>query len=354
MLATFEYVLPAIRGIQAGREYYISMCPLRFLSKLFPVVETETVPEKRAQRKINKSRVSQMARYILENPKDYTMGAIAALIDADVTFEPIGAEAEELKLGRLRVPMDAKFAIADGQYRRAAFELALKQNPNLGYETVAVIFFLDLGLQKSQQMFLDLNRYGVHPDPSLEILYDWRDRRTMLTKAVIERVDAFRLLTEMERSNIPVRSNKLFTLYSLHQAMLALLVNCQDWSLDQQITVAVDYWKAVTMGFPEWEAVVQNRVRAMDIREKYVYGEAIALMALGQVGARLLSVYPKSWGDRVFRFTELNWLRVNPEWQDRILIKGGVNLSSVCVSRMVDYLTKFLGLPLESEVTAGL
>ncbi|TAG01836.1 MAG: DNA sulfur modification protein DndB, partial [Oscillatoriales cyanobacterium] len=33
---SFEYILPAIRGIQAGREYYVSMCPVRFLPKLFP------------------------------------------------------------------------------------------------------------------------------------------------------------------------------------------------------------------------------------------------------------------------------------------------------------------------------
>src|SRR5690242_15791216 len=31
----FEYVFPAIRGVQAGREYYVTMCPLRLIPRLF-------------------------------------------------------------------------------------------------------------------------------------------------------------------------------------------------------------------------------------------------------------------------------------------------------------------------------
>ena len=41
----FGYVFPAIRGVQAGREYYVSMCPLRLLPKLFLFDEEELVPE---------------------------------------------------------------------------------------------------------------------------------------------------------------------------------------------------------------------------------------------------------------------------------------------------------------------
>ena len=47
----FSYKFPAVKGIQAGREYYVVMVPLKFLSKLF-VTDTEYVsPEYRAQRR---------------------------------------------------------------------------------------------------------------------------------------------------------------------------------------------------------------------------------------------------------------------------------------------------------------
>ena len=129
--------------------------------------------------------------------------------------------------------MDAQFMIHDGQHRRAAFELALRENPDLGYETVAVVFFLDVGLKRSQQMFTDLNRYAAQPDPSLNIFYDHRDKKALLVKGVVKEVKVFRTLTDTERSTLTTRSGKLFSLSSIYNANLALLLNHKDDELDQ-------------------------------------------------------------------------------------------------------------------------
>src|SRR5579885_3177577 len=77
----FEYVFPAIRGIQAQREYYVSMCPMRLLPKLFLFDEEELVPELRAQRQLNKARLPELCRYITENPDNYVFSAITVSID---------------------------------------------------------------------------------------------------------------------------------------------------------------------------------------------------------------------------------------------------------------------------------
>src|SRR6185436_1808725 len=155
---SFEYVFPAIRGVQARREYYVSMCTLRLIPKIFIFNEEELIPELRAQRVLNKSRLPEMARYILDNRNDYTFSAITASVDADVRFEPLANASEAQRLGSLHVPMDAKFIINDGQHRQAAIEMALKENPEIADETIAVVFFLDVGLERCQQMFADLNR----------------------------------------------------------------------------------------------------------------------------------------------------------------------------------------------------
>src|SRR5262245_2161033 len=173
-MATFEYIFPAIRGIQAGREYYASMCPLRLIPRIFLFDEDELKPELRAQRVLNRSRVPEIARYVLGNPSSYTFSAITASIDGDVRFERLGAEVGPKSVGLLRIPMNAKFVINDGQHRRAAIEAALRENPDLGDETIAVVFFLDVGLIRSQQMFADLNRYAIRPTSSLGLLYDHR------------------------------------------------------------------------------------------------------------------------------------------------------------------------------------
>ena len=82
----FGYAFPAIRGTQASREFYVSMCPLRLIPKVFLFDEVELDPETRAQRILNKARVPEMARYVLDNRKGYVFSALTASIDGDVRF----------------------------------------------------------------------------------------------------------------------------------------------------------------------------------------------------------------------------------------------------------------------------
>jgi DNA sulfur modification protein DndB len=100
-LPSFEYILPVIRGIQAGREYYVSMCPVRFF------------------------------------------------------------------LNSFQVPLEA----------------------------------------------------------SLSLLYNHRDERAKLVKAVVKQVEVFRCLTEMEKGSLNGRSHKLFTLSIVDRAIITLLSN---------------------------------------------------------------------------------------------------------------------------------
>src|SRR5436309_7853280 len=84
----FSYVLLAIRGIQAGREYYSAMCPLKLIPKLFLFDEEEVPSEMRAQRQLNRARVPEIARYLVDNPTEYVFSSITASIDGPVNFEP--------------------------------------------------------------------------------------------------------------------------------------------------------------------------------------------------------------------------------------------------------------------------
>ena len=41
----------AMRGVQAGREFYVAMCPMKIIPKLFVFSEVDLPPEVRAQRR---------------------------------------------------------------------------------------------------------------------------------------------------------------------------------------------------------------------------------------------------------------------------------------------------------------
>jgi DGQHR domain-containing protein len=64
--------------------------------------------------------VPEIARYILKRSKTYTFSALTASVDGKVHFESLGTDDTERSVERLRIPMNAKFVINDGQHRRFA------------------------------------------------------------------------------------------------------------------------------------------------------------------------------------------------------------------------------------------
>ncbi len=223
MSKAFTYGFTALRGKQAGREYYVVMCPLKLIPKIFLFDEEELPPELRAQRTLNRARIPDIATYIVQNPEDYVFSSITTAIDGEVNFKPLDNTALGQDIGRLIIPMTAKFLINDGQHRRAAIEEALKERPELADETISVVFFVDQDLKRSQQLFADLNKHAVRPTKSLGILYDYRDPMANLCRRLINRVDIFKGLTETEKTTISNRSSKFFTLSSIYQATGKLL-----------------------------------------------------------------------------------------------------------------------------------
>ena len=349
-MAGFEYLFPSIRGVQAGREYYVSMCPLRLIPRIFLFDEEELRPELRAQRVLNKQRVPEIARYIVANSKDYTFSALTASIDGKVKFEALGEGTAERSIGTLRVPMSAKFVINDGQHRRAAIEMALHENPDLGDETIAVVFFLDVGLKRCQQMFADLNRHAVRPTPSLGLLYDHRDEGANLAKELVGRVPVFIGLTETERSTISNRSIKLFTLSAIHNSTHALLMGLELQSREEQASLASEFWTEVSRHITDWTLAKDRRISAADLRRDFIHAHALALAALARVGNTLLSQHRKEWKQKLKPLDSLDWSRANVDlWEGRAMNAGRLSKRSINIMLTANLIKQHLGLLLTPE-----
>lgn len=352
-MATFEYIFPAIRGIQAGREYYASMCPLRLIPRIFLFDEDELKPELRAQRVLNKARIPEIAGYILGRSKEYVFSALTASVDGEVQFEPLGPEEAARSLGRLRIPMSAKFVINDGQHRRAAIEAALRENPDLGDETIAVVFFLDRGLKRCQQMFADLNRYAVRPTTSLSILYDHRDEDALITKTLLQKVPVFTDLTETQRSTISNRSIKLFTLSGIYHATQVLLAGQDKESLDARIELAASFWSEVAKHMSDWGLAKERKVSAAELRRDYIHAHTLALAALARAGHDLLIKHPRDWKQRLSKLDSIDWSRTNTKlWEGRAMSAGRLSKKTVNVVLTGNALKKQLGLKLTAEEEA--
>jgi DNA sulfur modification protein DndB len=171
-MEAFHFALPAIRGTQAGRQYFIAMCPLSLVSRLFPLETATLRPELQLQRIVTVSRIPDLVRYLTTHPTSYVLSALTASIDAEVEFQPAPSSSAGAPFGYLQIPMSARLLLHDGLHRRAAIEAAIKARPELGEETVSLVLFVDPGLQQAEQMFTDLKRNETHSARSRSILCD--------------------------------------------------------------------------------------------------------------------------------------------------------------------------------------
>jgi DNA sulfur modification protein DndB len=348
----FEYVFPAIRGVQASREFYVTMCPLRLIPRLFVFDEEELLPELRAQRTLNRARVPDIARYIIDNQDSYTFSALTASVDADIRFDGFGGEGPSDRIGTLSIPMSAKFVINDGQHRRAAIEEALRENPDLGDESIAVVLFLDLGLGRCQQMFADLNRYAIRPAPSLSVLYDQRDPGACIARQVVFGSRILTDLVETEKSNLSARSRKLFTLSAVYTCTKGLLDGVENLTYDDQAALAGTFWSALVDCFPDWKRVARQEVTAGDVRRDFLHSHGIALHALGKVGNRFASTTSseRDWRKKLAPLRGVDWSRANRAmWEGRALVGGKISKSSANVLLTTNALRGVLGQPLSAE-----
>ena len=348
---SFSYIFSALRGMQAEREYFLAMCPLKLIPKIFLFDEDELPAELRAQRSLNRARVPELAQYLTENPKEYVFSAITASIDGEVNFQPLEEGRPKGNIGQLIVPMTAKFIINDGQHRRAGIEEALKERPELGDETIAVVFFLDTGLQRSQQMFADLNKHAIRPTKSLGILYDLRDPLSNLARTLMTQVPVFKGLTEAEKTTISNRSIKLFTLSSIYQGTRALLNKPKHGRVSsEEERFAVDFWTEVGKHTPEWQLAKDKKVSAAELRRDFIHAHGIALHALGLVGSILVATDPQRWKDRLKSLVKVDWARSNTKlWEGRAMVGGRVSKAHNNVVLTAAVLKRALKVPLSPD-----
>ncbi len=349
MEQNFYYTFPAIKGIQSSKEYFVIMCPLNILSKLLIFNDSYIPAEFRAQRTLNKSRIPEIADYIVSNPKDYVFSSLTASIDGKFEFSSFNAK-ESKDIGLLKVSMDSKLLINDGQHRRAAIEEALKASPELSSETISIVLFIDTDLVRSQQMFSDLNKHAVNVSKSIGILYDSKDPLAIITKHVVENNPLLKNFTDKENASLPTFSPKLFTLSSIYETNKKLLSKC---NIEDELfkSFVYEFWTFLCSNIKEWEFIFNKEISPHVFRNTYISSNGVVLEALGIVGNYLYKNNPKDWKTALLKLNGIDWSRTNlSDWENRAIGSTGRIVKSSAYVRLTSNLIKTkLGIPLNKE-----
>jgi DNA sulfur modification protein DndB len=323
---------PVMKGNMGGRQYYSLLISLSEIPHLFKFNDWEhCTAEMRAQRVLNKARVPDIARYILENEHGYLFSSITASYSCPVKFIP---SAESAEVGTLEMELEnVEFIINDGQHRCAAIAAALKENPALGKEKISVLLFETESLERLQQMFSDLNRFVQKTSKSLGMLYDHRDNLSALTMEVSDQVDVFRGMVDKEKVTIPLRSPYLFTISALYEANEELLgknvAKKGSTVYAQVLNTAVEYWTELSKVIGDWRKVKSGELSAAELRQEKINTHAVVLRALGGVGRTLLAKYPEGWQGKLKLLEKIDWRKsvgssANPLWDDVCITAGSV------------------------------
>ncbi len=335
----YKFTMPAVRGNQCGREYYVVIVPFGLLPRLFLYNEEFVPTELRAQRPLNQGRVPEIANYILYND-DWLFSSLTASVSGDFEFSPFDEQHPDV--GTLQVDMKASFLINDGQHRRAGIIEAMKENPELARESISVVIYPDEGLERAKQMFADLNRYVQKPTKSLNVLYDARDPLSQATSEMMKRIEIFDFFTDRDRVSLAGKSPKLFTLGSLYEANKYLLkINrkkLREFS-EEDKGIIIAYWTEVVENMPIWAMARRGELKTWELREEYICTHSVIIQALGLVGSYLLE--GSDWSADLQALQGIDWRRDNPEWKGVVISANGrvvnskpvVKLSAILIRR---------------------
>src|SRR5437870_4718706 len=259
---------PGMRGSMGGRQYYSLLIPLSEIPHLFKFDDWEQcTPELRAQRVLNKARVPDIAKYILDNEDGYLFSSITASYSCPVNFIP---SAENPEFGTLEMELEnVEFIINDGQHRCAAIAAALKENPAVGKEKVTIPL-------RSPKLF------------TLSALYEANE--------------------ELLGKKIPKQGSAVYA---------------------EVLKTAVEYWTELSKIIGDWQKVKNGELSASELRQEKINTHAVVLRALGGVGRTLLEKYPEGWQRKLKLLERVDWRKsvgssANPLWDDVCITAGSV------------------------------
>ena len=334
----------AVRGVQAGKEFYSAMVSFKTIAEHFKFDDPNMSPEQRAQRKIRPSRVPQLSNYIIQNHDNYVFSSITVSVGGRMTFHPTPGLGELGRTGTLIVSMDSPLLINDGQHRCAAIKEVYLKNIDFQNEKISVVFFLDKGLKRSQQMFADLNKHAVKPTKSLGLLYDHRDTYARFIVNLVKDVDIFRGRTEMERASISPRSKDFFTLNGIADATRYMLKLKTRSIPPEKQKLAIEFWETVCANMPDWQLLLDrdSNITPTELRENYVHAYTNILNAIGIAGHVIVS-HHTDWKNMLKKLSTIPWERTDPVWQGKVMTDHVMQKSKVGIKKAADYILQCCG-----------
>lgn len=356
----------AARGEMGGTDFYVTTMKLGELARNVGYTERDlgagapTPPDLLRQRKLNLARVRQeMKPYLTENPDHFFSAILVEVVRPgesmhEITFVP---HPDNPDIGTVRFDGTEQLQALDGQHRLRAIQLALEEQPQLTKESIAVVFVSHRGVERSQQLFSDLNRYAKTPSKTINILFEHREFEANVAKVWAAHCVAFRDgRTNMETNSLVAKSRHVITLSVLYECVKDLLGKDyakKIWGDRPQLQQDADrvgrelaswYDDLIVPNLPELTEVIAGRLKPVELRARYLYSHSIGWRAIART-IRRAREQRRNWKDATEKgLQKVDWRLANPEWEGSAMVAGTVANRRQNIDRAATMLALRMGL----------
>ena len=212
--------LPAIRGKQGGRTFYVSNLPNLLVRNFLRDVQSAVDISERSQRPLDPKHADDITHYLKSNVDEYVVGALTFAMKTEGEFTPLpNQDSDGYELGILRFDLVQEFHSLDGQHRRQAIIKAMEEVDSIRDDSTAVIFYVEPDLKRRQQMFSDMNSTPRKVSKSLNIAYNNRDPFARAAKFLAENHPLLVGKVEKLQPRVRADSTDFFSLSSIQDAV---------------------------------------------------------------------------------------------------------------------------------------
>lgn len=271
-----ELILPALRANMGDWTYYITSMSLMELSRRVTtasvVHESESL-DKMIQRS-RSPRADDIADYLLSQPQRLFGTLVVGVYGGEPEWLEVAIEERSRPwegdggrlvgaIGLLRLAGSEQLFALDGQHRLLGTERALRRDPSLGAEEVAVVFVGHsndaAGLERTRRLFSTLNRYAKPVSKSEIIALDEDDASAIVTRRLIDVHPLFRDRVALGKTKAVAQRDRrnVTSVVALYDCVEMILKSKSAWhqkdkrfrpseaKLNEYTRHCVEYWDVV-------------------------------------------------------------------------------------------------------------
>ncbi|WP_165387585.1 DNA sulfur modification protein DndB [Vibrio vulnificus] len=292
MSNNFCYEFPVVRGIQAGRVFYMATVPMRVVKNMFKLDTGDGSALSRSQREVNLTRAKRFADYLKHNKDSFVVPALTGFVNVEpgssVEFKPSNID----NVGTLSVPMDSALLFVDGQHRASGVAMAMEDSETkieLGQQSAPVMLFENLTLEERQSMFSDINGNVAKPAQALSDTYNNRDELAVFAKELAVNIAQFVDVVDFERNVVSAKSEYLFSIKTIKEVSATVAGLKRNQSLnDEDKALITQFWRNWFEKIDFDARLAQCDNSAQELKERTIITTGVimkaAAMAVKEVG----------------------------------------------------------------------